>query len=802
METSAGPMAKTDQFRGAHYLVKYRWVLAAFVSVVILAFAPFSLRLSLTNEYTAQLGADYPALLDYQTLVSDYSSEDSIFITIAPTSGSVFEPAVLDLVEKITADSWGIPYSQRVDSLTNFQQVSASGDEILVEDLFEDSLNLSVTEIEEKRLAAINELTLNNLLVADDGRAAAINITLNFNDDRAQQTIMKPAQYVQSMIAQYADNHPEIKFLLTGKTMQDSAYYAAGQADGQTLFPAMFATIFFILFLCFGSMWVVLVIAACTGIAVLGAAGVIGLSGVPYTVEGTAALIMIMPLAIADSVHVILNYLQNLATNTASRYQAMQHSLRLNVKPILITTLTTVIGFISLNLTESPPVHLIGNTVAIGMVFAFFISITILPALVLLIPMNLGASVAVKGAELNQVADWVNRNRKYIVLVGAIITSISIASLPLNSLDQTSTESFQPSNPFRQDSEWINANLTGIERMNFVLEYKNGIQEPEYLHSLDKFSQWLRKQPEVVNVNAFSDVVKRLNRTMHDDKAEWYVIPETADLIAQYVLFYEQSLPYGLDLTNQVNFERTGTRVFVVLEKLSNQEIIAFETRALHWLQDSTPTGITFLSASPSSMFAHQINRNIKGVAQGLLATIVLVAITLTVILKSWRLGLASLLPNIVPIVAAFGLWGWLKADVGLLVILAMTISIGIVVDDTVHFLVKYRSARTRLPEPGDTEPQVEQAIRFVFSNTGMACLITTIAIATGFMVLLFSEFTPHAEMSLMCALTVAFAWLVDFLLLPAALWHIDSDHNDWGVSFFLKLAGTRCWQMTLKIAR
>lgn len=767
---------QSENSGAAHMLVRYRWVLSAMLAAIVLALAPFIGKLSLTNEYAAQLGEDYAALLDYQTLEQDYASEDAIFITVAPNSGSVFAPTVLDLIEKITIESWQIPYSQRVDSLTNFQHVTATADDILVQDLFENSLTLSAADIEKKRLIALNELTLNNLLIAGDGKAAAISITLNFNDNREQETLLEPANYVRSMLSSFAEQYPNIAFRVTGKNMQDAAYFRAGKADGQTLFPLMFATIFLILFLCFGNVWLVLIIAACTGIAVAASAGVTGLSGVPYTVEGTAALVMIMPLAVADSVHVIINYLQFLASGSYTRPQAMRQSLQLNIKPIFITTLTTVIGFLSLNLTESPPVHLIGNTVATGMVFAFFISMTILPALTLLAPVKPERSVAVKWSSLSHLLSWVTRNRNSIFLVGVIVTLISAGSLPLNSLDQTSSEAFQRDNQFRKDSEWINDNLTGIERMNFILDSEEGIQNLDYLSALDNFANWLRQQPEVVNVNAFSDVVKRLNRTMHDDDPDQYTFPEAPDLIAQYVLFYEQSLPYGLDLTNQINFDKTGSRVFVVLTKMSNQEIVAFESRAFEWLENSLPNNISYLSASPSTMFAHQINRNIKGVAQGLLATIVLAAFTLMLALRSWKIGLASVLPNLVPIAMAFGLWGWLRADVGLLVILAMTISIGIVVDDTVHFLVKYRSARSRIASSENSANLVERSLRYAFSSTGMACLVTTLAIGAGFTVLLVSEFTPHAEMSLMCALTIAFAWLVDFIFLPSVLWHIDNN--------------------------
>nr|VFK17650.1 MAG: hypothetical protein BECKLFY1418C_GA0070996_10342 [Candidatus Kentron sp. LFY] len=750
----------------ASWIVDYRLTAALTVLMVVMISAGGGAKLQLDNTYRAQFDSDNPHLLAYESLEIEYASEDSIYIAVAPGQGTVFQPRVLDLIEQLTEQSWLIPYSRRVDSLTNFQYLYSRGDDLIVAPLFKDAQSLTTEAIAVRRAAALAETTLNNALVVETGAAAGINITMNLPGQDRRREVLEVTDYVRGMLAEFQRRYPDIHFYLTGKTVQDRAYVDAGKADSTILFPVMFVLNLVVLYLALRSIVLVALTLLTLLLAVGGAAGVIGWSGVPYTVEGTIALMMVIPIAVADSVHLLVNYVQRLHDEPTPT-TAMVASLRINLKPILVTSVTTAVGFLSLNLVEAPPLRLIGNTVAIGVAFAFFIALLVLPALVLWLPARAIWTPAGQNWCMPHLADWVIRRHRPLFLAMAIGMLAAASGLPFNALDQVSSEYYDESVRYRQDSEWINAHLTGIERLNYILHtgpMAASVTDPEYLDDVGRFAEWLRQQPEVVSVNALSDVMKRLNKNMHGDAEEWYRLPESREMAAQYLLVYEQSLPYGLDLTNQINFRKSASRVAVILTKMSNREIIAFDRTVQAWLRDNTLESIGTGGVGPSAMFAYQIDYNMRGLLSGILFTFVMVSIILLFVLRSWRLGLISLIPNLAPAAMAFGLWGFFHGEVGMIIFVAMAITLGIVVDDSVHFLIKYHDAKAR------RGLNVPDAVRYAFDTVGFACLTTTLSLGLGFTVLVLSVFTPHSNMGIVCSLTIILAWIIDFFFLPPLL--------------------------------
>ncbi|MFQ5584906.1 MAG: RND family transporter, partial [Calditrichia bacterium] len=291
---------------------------------------------------------------------------------------------------------------------------------------------------------------------------------------------------------------------------------------------------------------------------------------------------------------------------------------------------------------------------------------------------------------------------------------------------------------------------------------------PEYLKVLDEFSKWLGEQPEVIQVSVVSDIFKRLNKSMHGDDHDYYRVPEKRDLAAQYLLLYEMSLPFGLDLNNRINVDKSATRVQISLDKVYNREIRVFEKRARTWLEEHAFQSMHAQGTGISMMFAYINKRNVESMLRGTFLALVLISVILVFALRSVKIGLISLIPNLVPAIMSFGLWGITVSRVGLAVSVVAAISLGIVVDDTVHFLSKYLRARR---EQGMDS---ESAVRYAFHNVGRPLVITSLILIAGFGVLTFSGFKVNANMGILTAIAIAFALCVDFLLLPPILMNFD----------------------------
>jgi predicted RND superfamily exporter protein len=281
-----------------------------------------------------------------------------------------------------------------------------------------------------------------------------------------------------------------------------------------------------------------------------------------------------------------------------------------------------------------------------------------------------------------------------------------------------------------------------------------------------EFADHMATLPEVTHVSSIADVFKRLNKNMNGDDPTFYRLPENRDLAAQYLLMYEMSLPFGLDLTNQLNHDKSATKVAITLKNLGSKEMLVLEQQVLSWMAQHYPQYQVEVS-STALMFGHIGERNMASMLQSLPLALVLISLLLVFSLRSWRLGLISLVPNMVPAIAGFGLWQLGSGEINLGLSVVASMSLGIIVDDTVHFLAKYQHARR---EGRDAE----QAIRYAFHSVGHALVITTVVLVLGFAVLMLSTFRLNSDMGMLTSMILVLALLIDFLLLPALLLRFD----------------------------
>jgi predicted RND superfamily exporter protein len=263
--------------------------------------------------------------------------------------------------------------------------------------------------------------------------------------------------------------------------------------------------------------------------------------------------------------------------------------------------------------------------------------------------------------------------------------------------------------------------------------------------------------------------MKRLNKNMHGDDSGYYRLPDARDLAAQYLLLYEMSLPYGLDLNNQINVDKSASRVTVTIENLSSAEIRELSERGERWLRTNAPEPMHSLGSGPMVMFAYISGINIKSMLLGSVLALVLISVLMIFALRSVKLGLISFVPNLIPAAAAFGIWGMTVGSVNLGLSIVIGMTMGIVVDDSIHFLAKYRRARE------EKNLDAPDAVRYAFSTVGRALVVTSAILAIGFGILATSAFDLNASMGRMTAMTIALALLVDFLFLPPLLMALDA---------------------------
>ncbi|EAT13230.1 MMPL family transporter [Bermanella marisrubri] len=756
------------------WIVRNPWKVVLATILLVFASSFGAKNIVLNADYRAFFSHDNPHLQAFEELQNEYNKVDNILIALVPEDGEVFNERMLTLVEELTEASWQVPYSRRVDSIANFQHTYSEEDDLIVENLFEYSSELNEEEIDNKKQVALNDPVLAGNLIAYDGGATGVNITINLPGKNQAREVPEVVEYVRNMVAEYEAQYPDVSFHLTGVTMTNNAFPEASQQDMKSLYPIMLGLILVLLFLSLKGLWGTLatfsIVIFSSGLGL----GLFGWPGPEVTPTTLSAPVMIMTLAIADCIHILMSYYHGIAKGE-SKHAAMVESIRINFQPVLLTSVTTAIGFLSLNFSDAPPFHDLGNIVCIGVIGAFVLAIFYLPALMMLLPAKKVSQSFNENSKMTALSNFVYGNRHKLFYGMSVLIIALIAVIPLNELDDNTIEYFDWSVQFRADSEMISEELTGVQSINYSLKADGamGVADPEYLRTIDRFAEFLREQPEVRHVNTFSDTMKRLNKNMNADNPDYYRMPDSRELAAQFILLYELSLPYGLDLTNQVNSDKSATRMVVQIDKISANEMISLDKRAVAWLKDNAPEYMVTEGASTAIMFAHITERNITSMISGVVGALILISFIIMASIKSLKLGLISLIPNLVPAGMGFGLWALFDGQVGLGLSVVLGVTLGIVVDDTVHFMTKYVRAKRELGYNS------KQAVDYAFHTVGVALTATTIVLCAGFLVLTLSPFAINAQMGLMSALTIALALVVDFFFLPPLLLRVDRDSKD-----------------------
>lgn len=763
---------RTDRFATslAETVIRFRWLILLASVIMTFGFASGMPRLGFDTNYRAFFSETNPELAAFEEFQATYTKNDNFLVVVRPADGQVFTRETLAAVEAITEGGWQIPYAIRVDSITNFQHTYAEGDNLIVEDLVRNATSLSEADLIQRRQIAVNEPLLRDQLITPDADVTAVNIVLQYPELSAFE-VPEAVAVLRAMRDEIQAEYPDIEIALSGISMMNNGFMESGMNDMATLIPMMYGVLLVIMLLSIrsfsGTAATLILIMFCTMIA-MGAAGYMGIGLTPVS---ASAPTVILTLAIADSIHILLSIRQGMR-NGMNKRDAIIDGVRINFLAVTITSVTTIIGFMALNLSDSPPFGHLGTMTAIGIAAAWLLSLTLLPALVSLLPMKAAPKSEGKGDAgdlMEGFARFVNRNSR-VVFLGS-----SFASLALVAMIPTLQFNDQWVNYFDESLEVRQANDIALEHFGlYPIEFSvpangsGGVQDPEYLQHLDEFAQWARTQEHVTHVYSITDIMRRLNQNLHEDDRSFYRIPEDRDLAAQYLLLYELSLPYGLDLNDRINIDKSASRLTVTLANVTTEETKDFLTDAETWLAANTPTYMHTQATGAQVMFAFVAERNVESMISGNIIAILAIGLVMMLALRSFGLGLMSLVPNTLPILTTFGAWALLVGTVGFSVAAVGAVSLGIVVDDTVHFLTKYRRARV---EQGAS---TEAAIRYAFRTVGMAVVINTIVLAAGFAVLAFSTFKLNADLGLLTALAIVFALVLDFLLLPALLMELS----------------------------
>lgn len=607
-------------------------------------------------------------------------------------------------------------------------------------------------------------------LVAEDGTAAAAIATLVMTGDSSRD-LHKVVADIAAVRDRVRQAYPDLDIMLTGSAALNATFIEALRYDLVRLVPAQIVLLILLLIVSVGSLSATIVLLAVLGVATVSTMGLAGWLGMTVNGVTSAVPTVLMGLAVATCVHIILAW-QDALRQSTDRIGAVGYALSVNAKPVFLAVATTIASFLCLNFSTSPPFQQFGNLVAFGLAVTYVVSFTLLPALLLIVP----ASRALSRRPVEQAMAGLSRLvlslRTAVVLAFVAITGLAVYGVSQIRFEDTFAHYFDDRFEFRRATDLYEEKISGITVIEFSLPASEGgnAASPENLRRLREFVAWVEEQPKVVGVASFLQVLDAF-RTHLSDRLDDDGLP-VSDEIAQAVVdvYFDadspEMPPYLFDAS------REHAYVSALFSQISSAEVIAFATAANAQLGALWPgttahaTGLSVLSSLLSS-------RNTEAMFVGTLVALVTISAVLVFALGGLKLGAVSLVPNLLPLVLAYGFWGLVFQEVSFAATVVVAMTFGIVVDDTVHIMSRYQ----RLRRHGRLDPQ--QAIIESFCSVGVAVLTTSFAIAAGFAVLILSGFLVNRHLGLLTVITLAAALLTDLLLLPNLLVASDSNKTD-----------------------
>ena len=472
-------------------------------------------KLIFKGDYRVFFGDENPQLIAFEKTQATFTKNDNVAFIIAPKDKIVFKEKTLTAVHALTTAAWQIPYSNRVDSITNYQHTTADGDNLLVEDLVLEPELISQLDMEKLKDIALNEPLLLKKLIAADASVTIVNTTVQLPGIDQANEVSEITEKVRAIQAEMQQDYPELDIYLSGMVMMNNAFSEASLNDMSTLVLLMFAVVALVIILLLrtisGSLATIIVVA----LSIVGTMGLVGWLGFFLTGPSASAPTVIMTLAVADCIHILTTMLYEMRQGVKKK-EAILDSLRINFQPILLTSLTTAIGFLSMNFSDSPPFNDLGNFVAIGVMLAFTFSITLFPALLMVLPIRVKLDSEKSNDFMDNIADFVIAKKRILLPVFSVLIITFAVFVPQNTLNDDFVKYFDSSVPFRQATDFMQDNVSGLTTLEIAINSgeSSGINQPKFLQLLSDFSDWVRSQEETDNVSILSDVLRRLNLSL------------------------------------------------------------------------------------------------------------------------------------------------------------------------------------------------------------------------------------------------------------------------------------------------
>ena len=715
-------------------------------------------KLRLDPDVKAMLPPDFDLIVSMDQMDELFGGSELVIMAL--TGDDIFSQPTLEKIAKMTSEIEAFPFVEKVVSLTNAADVIGSEDGFEVSEIIEE-FPQGQAEVEQiKQRLQRNELLYGNIVSRDFTSTALIVMLANSDKSNSDEEIY---QALTALKRRY--EHPEI-IHLAGYSLTRQALSVVMQRDILILFPYGVVLMIFFLVFSFRSWigaflpFVILILIAVNTL------GLMGLLGLKFTIIGLVIPVMLIAVTSSYSIHIISHYFEEYAIESGSRSkdEIIRSSLGLLITPVFLSALTTLIGFLSLQSHVLPPIRELALLVSFGIVVAFILSLTFLPAALKILPFSVHLQEGRSSRRFNVFLDrwgrfFVHHKTIFLViLVGAVL--LIGTGIPRIRVDTNPVCFWNKQSEIRQSNDFIDQYFGGSSQLSIWA--KGDIKSPEFLQKMELLSEYLKSKPQVTQVVSIVDQLKLMNQAFHGDSVEYDCIPETREQVAQYLFLYTLSGdPEDLDQFVDYDYEQAQIQARVIeMGSTASYQLYRdckeFISQNLSREEFPEVTGLTALIGVLAKMV-------VNGQIRSLIVSIILVCLVTALIFRSLMAGLLSILPLTGAILIIFGLMGYLQINLDMATVMLSSILIGVGVDYMIHFLFRYR---LEVRSGHSWTSAVPRTLR----TSGKGILYNGISVVIGFCVLLFSGFLPIYFFGFLIVFSIIACLLGALTVLPSIL--------------------------------
>lgn len=693
-----------------------------------------------------------------------FGNDENLVIAVHHPDG-LFSPKTMQALHEISERTWLLPQVLRVDSLTAYNITESFDDEILIEPFLDTNVEWNQDYLSIKKDIALNHPHLPGYLISEDAKTSLIfaRLTPTLEGSPNYELIVDEARKLQD---DFKDSGVEI--YLSGEATMNNTFREISNLDAKKILPLLFLAIVLFLYLIFRSWTAVILPLAIIVMTVTSSLGLGFWLGFKFnSILGILPAILVA-VSIADSVHVMLTYFQFRAQGQSLK-DATFSSLEKNMIPVFLTSVTTMIGFFSLTTTDLVPIQTLGFLAGVGCLMAWFFTVFFLCPFLMVVEIKVPKHFYTLFADLNHghpiahgFTRFIHKASSPILIFFTILSFVCLAISSTNTINSNPLSYFSDEVPLKTANQFIQDNFGGSAGPEMMIDAgkADGIKDPAFLQKVDSYKQWLAEFDFVDKSIDIVDIVKDMNQALNGGDPAFYSIPQTQEEVAELLFLYTLSLPQGMDLNNRMSLDFSQMRMSVLWRVQTSSE---WGEMVKIMEKKGEELGLNIMVTGKTNLFQSMMGYVVATFFKSIITASILVALLMMLLFRSVKIGLISLIPNIIPLLIGGAVMKLLGMNLNIGTTLVASVCLGIAVDDTIHFLSNFY----RYQQLGST---ADQAVQKIFTYTGSALMVTTGILVAGFGLFVLGDFTPNVNFGILCAVVLSSALVVDMLFLPALL--------------------------------